>query len=302
MNKWLTLFLVILYSFTFSPLYSHDLKSRFYLSGDGTVTLQNAKTGVGGKIVYQKEGTYPDSAIKEINKIFGIPTGSSENISLRLIALLDYLQEHLKGGSIEIVSGYRSPEYNEGLRKKGRLAAGTSLHIEGMAADINMEGVTGRKLWDAVHSLNCCGAGYYHGTGIHVDTGPARFWDEKTTKIKENLGGHNKLILLRTDQDIYLPGEMVHLGLGRITNYPIFIAPEATLQKEGKKIQKAQIVVSKKKCVPIKNRKEAHDLSWKIPETFKANDHITLEIKFCQKPFPEMKDSTLSNLFTITSP
>lgn len=301
MQRGITIFLVVIHSLTFSPLYSHELKSRFYLSGDGAVTLQNAKTGAGGKIVYQKEGTYPPAVVNEINKIFGIPGRSSENISLRLIAILDYLQDRLKGGNIQILSGYRSPTYNEGLRKKGKLAASTSLHIEGMAADIEMERVDGKRLWEFVRSLNCCGAGYYHGKGIHIDTGPTRFWDEKTTKVKENLGGHNKLILLRTDQDIYFPGEKVALSLGRITDYPIFIDPQAFLKKEGKILQKISVSSERKKCVPLKTRKEAQALEWKIPEPFLSGDTFTVEVKFCQKPFPEMKDSTLSNFFSIVN-
>ena len=227
-----------------------------------------------------------------------------EFIHPRLIALLDYLQDTLKGGLIRIRSGYRSPNYNDGLRKKGRLAAKTSMHIEGMAADIEMDGVDGAKLWEYVRSLNCCGAGYYHGKGVHLDTGPSRFWDETSTKVEQNLGGHNKLILLRTNFDYYEPGERVYMTLGRITDYPVGIQPKVLLVTETGK-EKASVPIDlkdmkqNKDCVTIPNRRAARSLEFDLPEKIDSRERLVVRMEFCEKPFPEMLERTDSNIIEI---
>ncbi len=267
----------------FQGLEAASLKDRFFLSGDGVLKIVNAKNGAGGKIVYRtSEGEYLEASRKQINSIFGIDPQDSQQVDLRLISLLDYLQDHLKGGTIRVVSGYRSPEYNEGLRQKGGLAAKTSLHLEGMAADINMDGVIGRKLWNFVRSLNCCGAGYYHGKGIHVDTGPSRFWDEKTTKVEQNLGAHNKLLLLRTEFDRYQPGEVVKMGIYRVTDYPFGIR-----QKDSSP------------CQSISKKEEARKLQWEIPHPNKEDKKVLGKMiipwELCEKNYPEMPDQILSN-------
>ncbi len=272
-------------------------EGRYFLEGDGTLKITNSKTGQGGTIPYRtSDGNYQQEAV---NRLFGVATGSSESISMRLIALMDYLQEELAGGKISIVSGYRSPQYNQNLRKKGRLAAPTSLHMEGMAADINMDNVDGEKLWKHVRELNCCGAGYYHGKGIHVDTGPSRFWDETSTKVDQDLGGHNKLVLLRTDYDRYKPGDTVRMTLSRITDYPIGIRPQAHLIKDGRRWKEMDLAGLNKNCATITDRRAAKNLSWTIPSDLSSSENIQIELEFCNKPYPEMPDRTSSNPVSI---
>lgn len=257
---------------------------RFFIEGDGTLTLANKKTGQQARIQYRlPDGTYAPQGIKRVNQVFGVPAASgnlpsTESISLRFVSLLDYLQDHFQGPIISLVSGYRSPTYNEGLRKRGKLAAKTSLHIEGMAADIEMAGVSAEKLWHFVRDLNCCGAGYYHGKALHVDTGPARFWDETSTKVETDISSHNKLIMVQTDKDIYRPGETVLMSFSRITDYPIGI------RKDGK-------------CQILSTRSQAKNIPWPLPDPSSKKQQI--EINFCQKPFPEMPDTIKSNEFVI---
>jgi uncharacterized protein YcbK (DUF882 family) len=271
---------------------------RFFLEGDGRVHLVN-RTGAGGAVTYRTpRGEYPESAQRRINQIFGVPPNASKGIAIRLIALLDYLQEQLRGGKITIVSGYRSPTYNEGLRKKGRLAARTSMHIEGMAADIEMEGVGGRRLWEFVRRLDCCGAGYYHGEGIHVDVGPSRFWDETSTKVEQDLGARNKLVLLRTDWDLYRAGEEVRMTLGRITDYPIGVRRDGQLILTGQEVVRVRLENGRTDCLLIPNRSAA-PLAWKIPKGIAPKEKARIRISFCHKPFPEMPEGIDSNPISI---
>ena len=82
----------------------------------------------------------------------------SEWVESRLFVLCDVLEtiRERSGGAIHIVSGYRSPTYNQGLRKAGLRGehastgvAEKSQHTEGRAADIACFGMT----TDNLHSL-----------------------------------------------------------------------------------------------------------------------------------------------------
>lgn len=272
---------------------------RFFFEGDGRVHLAHARTGFGGPMTYRTpDGDYPESVQKRINQIFGVPPNASEGIALRLTALLDYLQDQLNGGPIKIVSGYRSPAYNEGLRSRGRLAARTSMHLEGMAADIEMEGVDGKKLWEFVRSLDCCGAGYYHAKEVHVDVGPSRFWDETSTGVGLDLGGQNKLILLRTERDLYRPGEAVRMALGRITDYPIGVRRDMQLINAGRVVAGVRLEKGRTDCILIPNRWAARSLVWTM-QRFAPKEKSRVRISFCQRPFPQMPEGIESNPISI---
>jgi len=274
---------------------------RFFIEGDGTVQLINPRTGAGGQITYRTPaGEYPEAAQRRINQVFGVPSNAGEGMALRLIALLDYLQDRLNGGAIKIVSGYRSPTYNEGLRRQGRLAARTSLHIEGMAADIEMEGVAGSRLWDLARSLNCCGAGYYRNTKVvHVDVGPSRFWDETSTRVEQDLGARNKLVLLRTEWDRYRPGEQVRMTLGRITDYPVGVGRDGQLINNGREVAGVRLGDGQTDCLLIRDRSAARSLAWKIPKDITPAERARVRVTFCHKPAPEMPEEIHSNPISI---
>jgi uncharacterized protein YcbK (DUF882 family) len=52
-----------------------------------------------------------------------------------------------------------------------------SLHMDGRAIDIRMQGVDLARLRDAARSMNAGGVGYYQASDfIHVDSGRVRRW------------------------------------------------------------------------------------------------------------------------------
>ena len=77
----------------------------------------------------------------------------------------------------EVISGYRSPETNEMLRKRGAGVGKNSLHMQGMAIDVR---VPGRRLKDVrrvARELKRGGVGYYPRSNfVHVDVGKVRYW------------------------------------------------------------------------------------------------------------------------------
>jgi uncharacterized protein YcbK (DUF882 family) len=76
-----------------------------------------------------------------------------------------------------VISGYRSPAYNERLRQEGRGVAKRSLHLEGKAIDVRVPSVKLAALKRAALSLQYGGVGYYPRTGfVHLDSGDFRTW------------------------------------------------------------------------------------------------------------------------------
>jgi uncharacterized protein YcbK (DUF882 family) len=296
---WVALFLFL----TTAPLLGAEegkLTDRFFFSGDGWIQLTNAKTGDSARIRYRlPDGSYSPDAHRQIDRLFGVPADSDDRIALRLIALLDYIEDRYQQ-PIEIISGYRSPEYNEHLRAQGRLAAKASLHMEGMAADVRMQKVLSAEWFQTLKALNCCGVGYYHDNSLHVDTGPARFWDETTSKVRTNISEHNKQIMVRADQDIYLSGEQIELRLARITDYPLGFASSFVVVRDGQIVKEFVFDGKNGECLPVKDPRE-RTATWTIPAEFRPDGKIHIRVRFCDKPFPEMPEQIESNPILIVS-
>jgi uncharacterized protein YcbK (DUF882 family) len=275
------------------------LTDRFFLSGDGLIHLINAKTNASARIRYRlPNGAYPSDAHQQISRLFGVPAASRDRIALRLISVLDYIEDRYRQ-PIEIISGYRSPEYNENLRAKGRLAAKASLHVEGMAADIRMRKVLSAEWFQTLKTLNCCGVGFYHDNSLHVDTGPARYWDETSSKVRTNISEHNKRIMARTEQDRYLAGEQIELRLVRITDYPIGITSGFAIVREGQVAHEFSFDGHRAACITVKDPAE-RTITWTIPQEFLADGKVQIQVRFCEKPFAEMPDHIESNPIIIT--
>jgi len=273
---------------------------RYFFSGDGSIHLLNAHTNQSARIRYRlPDGTYPTEARQQIDRLFGVPAGSSDHIALRLISVLDYIEDRYRQ-PIEIISGYRSPEYNESLRAKGKLAAKTSMHVEGMAADIRMRKVLSAEWFQVLKTMNCCGVGYYHDNSLHVDTGPVRYWDESTSKVKTNISEHNKQVMVRTELDIYLPGETVELRLARITDYPIGIASGFTIVQDGKEPKAFFFDGKEDACLSVKEP-TLRTMKWRIPEGFQPEGKVAFRLRLCDRAFPEMPEQILSNPLVVQS-
>jgi len=98
-----------------------------------------------------------------------------------LMLLLSQIRDKLDVApqtKIDLISGYRSPATNNGLRASGHSGvASKSQHMLGKATDIHMPGVALDRLHMAAMSMQAGGVGYYPKDGfVHVDTGRVRHW------------------------------------------------------------------------------------------------------------------------------
>ena len=283
--------------------------SRFFYNGDGRINLLSAKNGISFNGQYRKsKGIYDEKALKTIHRLFGAEKDRPlSTVSLRLIEFLDYLEDHLHpGAQITIVSGYRSPQYNTDLRNKGRLAAKASLHQYGMAADIKIQGTSSKRVWNTVKKLRFGGTGYYKGKLVHIDVGPARFWDEKTSGVGTDISTKNKLIGLVTNYDFYLPGEMIDLRFIRMTAFPIGVSPEFILEKIEKNGQLKKIVrfkplfaiAPKTPCPQFSNIDQMTGIRWKLPGDLLPGRY-KIRTFFCNRLWEDMPVEIFTPEFDI---
>ncbi len=77
----------------------------------------------------------------------------------------------------QIISGYRSSLTNAALAAAGRGVARQSLHMQGKALDVRLQGVACDRLRDLALAASWGGVGYYPKSDfVHLDTGRVRAW------------------------------------------------------------------------------------------------------------------------------
>lgn len=205
---------------------------RFFVTGaDGRLVIQPRGATLPVTITYRRDdGTYDDAAVERLTHVLKSRDGDERRPPLRLVELLGKVWELAGRRTLIMNSGYRSPDYNEGLRAKGRKAAGGSMHTEAMATDLAIPGADLRKVWLALRDLDCCGAGFYGKNGfIHVDVGRSRFWEAATSGVEKNLSAGNARLFARTDWDIYRTGDPIRVTLHALTLPPVRIARAAAV-------------------------------------------------------------------------
>lgn len=256
-------------------------------------------------------GRYDETALRAIYRVFGAAYDPAfPRLSLRLIAFLDFLEDRLRPGAlITITSGYRSPEYNTRVRTQGGLAAKASLHQYGMAADIIVDGVPSKQVWNFVKSIGYGGTGYYHGRTVHVDVGPARSWDEKTSGVGTGISDDNKLIGMVTDFDVYRPGEKVTLRFIRMTAFPIGVVPVFALKRitsegaagEGTTFEPRFAKSIDGTCPQFDDIEQMAAIGWALPPDLSAGRYA-VHARFCGISWETMPPEVVTPTFQVVLP
>ncbi len=286
--------------------------NRFFFSGDGRIDLLSEKNGHSFSGSYRNGiQRYDNTALQSICGVFDAPYDPElSNLSLRLLEFLDFLQDSLnREAKITITSGYRSPEYNTRVRNRGGLAAKASLHQYGMAADIKMEGVPAKRVWNTVKTLGFGGAGYYHGDTVHIDVGPARSWDETTSGVGTGISDDNKLIGLVSEYDRYRPGETVALRFIRMTAFPIGVASEFALESrvetDGAKktinFTPSFEIAAGPACPEFEDIDQMASIRWRLPDDLPPGRY-TVRARFCGVEWKGMPPEIATPEFVIVRP
>ncbi|MFI2812923.1 MULTISPECIES: DUF882 domain-containing protein [Microbulbifer] len=144
-----------------------------------TLKMRNLHTGETLNTAFWSNGKYDSSGLKQFNRLLRDHRANEvTRMDPELFDIVYKLKEKLGfNGTVEIISGYRSPKTNAKLRAQGRGVARRSYHTRGMALDIRFPGISTSKLRRAAMDLKAGGVGHYPKSGfVHVDTGPVRSW------------------------------------------------------------------------------------------------------------------------------
>ena len=143
------------------------------------LAFHNTHTGDQLNLTYFEQGNYIKDALQEINHLFrDYHNGTVHPIDPALLDQLYDLKLKLDVNKpFHIVSGYRSPATNADLRKHSDGVAKNSLHMQGRAIDIRIEGLDIRRIGNAARAMQRGGVGYYSRSNfVHLDTGNVRTW------------------------------------------------------------------------------------------------------------------------------
>jgi uncharacterized protein YcbK (DUF882 family) len=131
-------------------------------------------------VIYRQGDRYVPSGIAELDHFLrDHRTGTVHHYDPRLFDLLSELTAAVghPEAEINVVCGYRTPWSNAFLRSRSSAVARHSLHMQAMAIDIRVPGVSTEKLREAALELHRGGVGYYRRQGfVHVDVGRVRRW------------------------------------------------------------------------------------------------------------------------------
>jgi uncharacterized protein YcbK (DUF882 family) len=144
-----------------------------------SLSLYNPHTKDSFNGVYWRKGEYVVDALKSINHIMrDFRAHDIKQIDTHLLDLLSTISFKLKPKKpFHVISGYRTPETNAKLRKRGKGAAKNSYHIQGKAVDIRLPGYKTSALRRTAFKLKKGGVGYYpRQRFVHIDVGPVRYW------------------------------------------------------------------------------------------------------------------------------
>ncbi len=162
----------------------HPGKARASFSPEkqpsGRLNLYNIHTGEKINTTYRDhDGQYNTQAIKELNWLLRCHhTNEQHPIDLQTLDFLDLINTRLgRNNEVHVISGFRSPEYNNQLLRLGHKVAKHSLHLEGRALYIRIPGTALPTLQRTALSFRIGGVGYYPSEDfVHIDSGAFRTW------------------------------------------------------------------------------------------------------------------------------
>jgi uncharacterized protein YcbK (DUF882 family) len=143
------------------------------------IALTNLHTGEHLDTVYFRDGDYVNPALDQIQNVLrDFRNGEHHAIDPKLMDyLVDVAAKVGSKPSFSVISGYRSPETNEKLHEKSSGVSQHSLHMQGRAIDVRINGVDCAALAASALDLKRGGVGYYRASNfVHLDTGAVRTW------------------------------------------------------------------------------------------------------------------------------
>lgn len=141
--------------------------------------MYSARTGESLDSIYWIDGQYIEEAMAETSYFMrDWRNGKELRIERRVLDIMAAVHSRLETDEpFLLVSGYRSPETNEMLRRRSRGVAKNSRHVRGEAADLRLKSRSVDQIFRAAITISAGGVGRYSRSGfVHMDCGPVRSW------------------------------------------------------------------------------------------------------------------------------
>jgi len=158
------------------------------LGGNGKLTITRHKTGEKVTVRYRTaDGGYDMDEIARFSHVARCSlTGIEKDMAIKLVELLDAVEDHFGKKGIVLMSGYRTLKFNRTLPG----AAEHSRHMLGWAADIRVPGYSSGAVKKFALKLRMGGVGYYPLLGFtHLDVGRVRYWEVRR-RARAHTGKH----------------------------------------------------------------------------------------------------------------
>jgi len=215
----------VIFLFIISMLLWSSLSLASPLTRDGKLALYQSHLHEWIEVQYEKEGNVDSRAMAHIEYFMrSRDSGQKHPVDLKLIRLLDHLQDHFKVDTIEVISGFRTPEFNRYLRSLGRNTVAKSYHTMGSAADIHLDEISEKKLVSYLKKLKVGGVGYYpDNLMVHVDVGRVHWWKQDKFTNRRDIGVFNDdlNIQLKSNRLFYFRGQKQKLTFDNPDNIPV---------------------------------------------------------------------------------
>ena len=136
---------------------------------DRELSFYNTHTGEQLAATYWSDGNYLDDGIEAINWLLRDHRADvSGPIDPKLLDLLFKLQNNVDHkGQFHVISGYRSPQTNEMLAKRGSGVAKRSYHMQGKAIDVRLPGFDTQQLRKAALDMKAVGPVPFRQSGAN---------------------------------------------------------------------------------------------------------------------------------------
>ena len=147
--------------------------------GARRISFRNSHTGEIFSGVYRVGDKYLPDAFERINIVLrDFRSNESFPIDPRVMDIIYSVHQMTKQDEpYEVLSGYRCPKTNAGLRSHSEGVAKNSLHMTGQAIDLRLPGFDTKQIRNLAVSLKAGGVGYYAKSNfVHMDTGDVRTW------------------------------------------------------------------------------------------------------------------------------
>ena len=169
-----------------------------------TLTFVDNHTNESGSFTFRVNGRYDQVALDKLNW-FMRDWRLNEQIKMDP-HLFDILWEvYRQSGSkqpIDLLSGYRSPQTNAMLRRRSRLVASKSQHMQGKAIDAHFIDVGTARIRDVAMRMQEGGVGFYpigSTPWVHIDSGTVRYWPRMSRRALARLFPDGKTVFIPAD-------------------------------------------------------------------------------------------------------